>query len=359
MLRLSYRLVVGFSGFVTLIVGLVGNALVIAVIITTRSLHTPTNCYLVSVAVSDFLLILTANMEAVITQVLFGDMYFHVHSLILCRIWATMQYLCADVSALSIAAFSVERWIAVCHPLKAQRMCTIDRALKIITAIWVLNIAYCSSWLFLSEQEFFNTEFGFMMLCKPANIPFFFWNYMADFILFYVFPLTVTAVLYVQIAKKLYTHKSSRTHSMALLLISRICCCCSNNPIQITAHDEDNGGSIINGSHQNSKLRPFREGQVPTDIDYKQSAKRLKARRSIVKMLMIVVILFTVLCAPYRVMMVINDPSAPRIKDAWFKFFATYVLYINSAINPILYNAMSRKFRRAFKDSLLRVTKYG
>ena len=45
---------------IILLVGVVGNALVVLVVWRNASMHTPTNCYLVSLAVADFLVLLAA-----------------------------------------------------------------------------------------------------------------------------------------------------------------------------------------------------------------------------------------------------------------------------------------------------------
>lgn len=101
-------------------------------------------------------------------------------------------------------------------------------------------------------------------------------------------------------------------------------------------------------------------------------------------MLVVVVVIFATLWLPYRGMLVYNSfatmHSKPSFMDLWFLMFAKTCVYINrylnqtsfhsnyknqrimnsvgiycesSAINPILYTAMSIKFRRAFQRILL------
>ena len=69
-------------------------------------------------------------------------------------------------------------------------------------------------------------------------------------------------------------------------------------------------------------------------------------------MLAVVVGLFAVLWLPYRVYVVYNSFARERLEDIWFLLMCRMMVYINSAINPILYNAMSMKFRRAFRRLL-------
>ncbi|BES89519.1 Serpentine type 7TM GPCR chemoreceptor Srx [Nesidiocoris tenuis] len=73
-------------------------------------------------------------------------------------------------------------------------------------------------------------------------------------------------------------------------------------------------------------------------------------------MLAVVVVVFAVLWLPYRGLVVYNSFitlfGGEPYMDLWFLMFAKTCVYINSAINPILYNAMSMKFRRAFHSLL-------
>lgn len=66
-------------------------------------------------------------------------------------------------------------------------------------------------------------------------------------------------------------------------------------------------------------------------------------------MLAVVVILFALLWMPYRTLVVVNSFMDPPYLNSWFVLFCRLCIYLNSAINPIIYNAMSQKFRAAFK----------
>ena len=72
----------------------------------------------------------------------------------------------------------------------------------------------------------------------------------------------------------------------------------------------------------------------------------------VIKMLAVVVGLFAILWLPYRAWVVYNSFTNDPYHDMWFRLLCRLMVYMNSAINPILYNAMSVKFRRAFKRLL-------
>lgn len=69
----------------------------------------------------------------------------------------------------------------------------------------------------------------------------------------------------------------------------------------------------------------------------------------VTKMLAVVVVLFATLWMPYRTLVVVNSFLEPAYLDSWFLLFCRICIYLNSAINPLVYNAMSQKFRAAFR----------
>lgn len=66
-------------------------------------------------------------------------------------------------------------------------------------------------------------------------------------------------------------------------------------------------------------------------------------------MLAVVVVLFALLWMPYRTLVLINSFVSTPYLDAWFLLFCRTCIYANSAINPVVYNLMSQKFRSAFR----------
>lgn len=84
-----------------------------------------------------------------------------------------------------------------------------------------------------------------------------------------------------------------------------------------------------------------------------------RARRQVVTMLALVVLSFFLCLLPFRIItlwiVIIPDENVYSIKKltliTYYKvlFISRILLYLNSAINPILYNIMSSKFRKGFK----------
>lgn len=190
-----------------LVIGVAGNAMVVAVVAQTRSMRTPTNCYLVSLSVADLIVLLSAIPNEILAQYILEDEW--VFGRTGCALFVFFQYLGINVSSLSITAFTVERYIAICLPMKAQTMCTVKRAKKIILAVWFFALCYCCPWLFFLTTtkpiHYRGYEHRYIETCTYSlHRSFYMRFFFADIILFYVIPLILSCVLYGRMARVLF-----------------------------------------------------------------------------------------------------------------------------------------------------------
>ena len=212
---LPYRIIGCLFVSTIFVVGFVGNVMVVIVVSRTRIMHTTTNCYLVSLAIADILLLVSAPLPTIVEYFMIIDQCILGH--VGCSIMVFTQYLGVNVSSLSITAFTVERYIAICHPMRAQTICTVRRAKRIIAALWVFGICYCVPWLFLTTtkprhfRDGTNIESCTFKLDRKHYVTY----YMADLMIFYVAPLVLTCVLYGLIARILYTSSIPSTPGKA------------------------------------------------------------------------------------------------------------------------------------------------
>ncbi|XP_018618334.2 thyrotropin-releasing hormone receptor-like [Scleropages formosus] len=293
--------------------GIVGNVMVILVVLTTKHMRTPTNCYLVSLAVAD-LMVLTAAGLPNIADSLYGHWVFGYAG---CLCITYFQYLGINASSCSITAFTVERYIAICHPMKAQFLCTLSRAKKIIMAVWAFTCLYCVMWFYLSdtkEEAHGNTTLVTCAYKVSRNL--YLPIYFTDFAVFYVLPLGLATVLYGLIARILFL-----------------------NPLPMDP--KENIKKWKDSSSQTSKMALRNSSS--------SSNTTTSSRRQVTKMLAVVVVLFALLWMPYRTLVVVNSVLDQAYLDTWFLLFCRSCIYLNSAINPVIYNAMSQKFRAAFR----------
>lgn len=97
--------------------GVLGNVCTCIVIGRTRSMHTATNFYLFSLAVSDLLLLLLG------LPVEFYELWYrypYVFGNTMCVVLALCAETSANASILTITTFTVERYLAICRPLSSH-----------------------------------------------------------------------------------------------------------------------------------------------------------------------------------------------------------------------------------------------
>uniref|UniRef100_A0A8C2KJE6 Thyrotropin-releasing hormone receptor n=1 Tax=Cyprinus carpio TaxID=7962 RepID=A0A8C2KJE6_CYPCA len=298
--------------FLICALGIVGNVMVILVVLTTKHMRTPTNGYLVSLAVADLMVLIAAGLPS-IADSLFGSWIFG-HAGCLCITY--FQYLGINASSCSITAFTIERYIAICHPIKAQFLCTLSRAKKIIFGVWIFTSLYCVMWFYLSDiQQVLYRDVTIITCAYKVSRNLYLPIYFFDFAIFFVLPLTLATVLYGLIARILFL-----------------------NPLPSDPKEDKNGQDNFSKAPK-SKIKN----------SSRCSSTTAASRRQVTKMLAVVVVLFAVLWMPYRTLVVVNSFLQEAYLDTWFLLFCRTCVYLNSAINPLIYNAMSQKFRAAFK----------
>uniref|UniRef100_A0A3Q2D4J5 Thyrotropin-releasing hormone receptor n=1 Tax=Cyprinodon variegatus TaxID=28743 RepID=A0A3Q2D4J5_CYPVA len=295
---LEYKTISVFLVLLVCCVGIVGNIMVVLVVFTTRHMRTPTNCYLVSLAIADLTVLVAAGLPNVSDSLTGTWIYGNAG----CLGITYLQYLGINVSSCSITAFTVERYIAICHPIKAQTVCTVSRAKRIIAGVWIFTCIYCMLWFFLVGHDG-HVQCGYRVK-RELYLPI----YLIDFTIFYVTPLLLAIVLYGLIARVFMS----------------------------PAPSSDRKAQMHTGRFKLLRYRNY-------------SAFLLLFTLQVTKMLAVVVILFALLWMPYRTLVLINSFVPTPYLDSWFLLFCRTCIYANSAINPVIYNAMSQKFRSAFR----------
>ncbi|KFB41295.1 AGAP004034-PA-like protein [Anopheles sinensis] len=136
---LSWKKLVLVALFCLLIViTVVGNTLVILSVLTTRRLRTVTNCFVMSLAVADWLVGIFVMPPAVIVFVVESWQL----GWILCDIWISLDVLLCTASILSLCAISVDRYLAVTQPLTYSKRRRSKRlALLMIFVVWLVALA--------------------------------------------------------------------------------------------------------------------------------------------------------------------------------------------------------------------------
>ncbi|XP_066591259.1 pyrokinin-1 receptor-like [Prorops nasuta] len=293
------------------ITGTIGNISTCIVIARNKSMHTATNYYLFSLAVSD-LLLLISGLPAEIYLVwckysfIFGEAF--------CILRGLAAETSANASVLTITAFTIERYVAICHPFLSQTMSKLTRAIKLILLIWLVALSFGlpQALQFGIVRHEMNPK---MIICTAKRIILRHSFELSTF-LFFVVPMSLITVLYALIGLKL--RKSN--------MIKR---------------SRGRGDHSRNSRHHTGR-----------------------SSRRVLKMLVAVVVAFFICWAPFHVQRLVavygtSTEDHVTSKSKWMEFvnlLLTYIsgvlYYFSTTINPILYNIMSNKFRAAFMETL-------
>lgn len=114
---------------------IVGNILVILSVACNRHLRTPTNYFIVNLAIADLLLSFTVLPFSAALEVL----GYWVLGRIFCDIWAAVDVLCCTASILSLCAISIDRYIGVRYSLQYPTLVTRRKAILALLSVWVLS----------------------------------------------------------------------------------------------------------------------------------------------------------------------------------------------------------------------------
>ncbi|XP_028925370.1 neuromedin-U receptor 1 [Ornithorhynchus anatinus] len=301
-------------------VGATGNTLTCAVILRHKTMRSPTNYYLFSLAVSD-LLVLLLGMPLELYEMwcnypfLLGacGCYFKI---------LLFETVCL-ASVLNVTALSVERYVAVVHPLKAKSTVTRTHARRVIGAIWALAVL-CS----LPNT----TLHGLQNLEVPGR------GTVPDSAICTVIRPRAIYNVVVQVTTVLFFFLPMATISVLYLLIG----------LQLRQEKLLQGMEAKAGGNGGAGLGDFLRARL------QQEGAR---RRQVTKMLFVLVVVFGICWAPFhtdRLMWsFVSHWTEELIQAFQYVHVASGIFfYLSSATNPVLYSLMSSRFRETFREAL-------
>uniref|UniRef100_A0A670I3W8 Histamine H3 receptor n=1 Tax=Podarcis muralis TaxID=64176 RepID=A0A670I3W8_PODMU len=289
----------------------VGNALVMLAFVVDSSLRTQNNYFLLNLAISDFL-VGAFCIPLYVPYVLTGRWTFGRS---FCKLWLVVDYLLCTTSVFNIVLISYDRFLSVTRAVsyRAQQGDTKQAVFK-MAMVWVLAFLLYGpaiiSWEYISGRsiipdgecyaEFF---YNWYFLITASTIEFF-----TPFISVAFFNLSI------------YLNIQRRTKARLDVV-----------------HEAQNQNFV-----EEIEMSP--EAQ----LSMKCCKWELTRDKKVAKSLAVIVGIFGLCWAPYTLLMIIRAACHGHcVPEYWYET-SFWLLWVNSAINPVLYPLCHHSFRRAF-----------
>ncbi|XP_037321428.1 orexin receptor type 2 [Pungitius pungitius] len=323
----QYEWVLIVAYIIVFFVSLIGNSLVCFAVGRNRHMRTVTNYFIVNLSFADVLVTIICLPASLVVDI--TESWFFGNTL--CKVVPYLQTISVSVSVLTLSCIAQDRWYAICHPLMFKS--TAKRARKSIVVIWVVSciimipqaiVMECSSLVpeLINKTSLFTVcdeHWGAEIYPKVYHTCFFLVTYIA--------PLCLMVLAYIQICHKLWCQQIPGNTSVL----------------------QRKWRSIQCSAPAVGEAVRVRTSTVCAEI------KQVRARRKTARMLMVVLFVFAVCYLPISVLNVMKRVFGTFKKTddretvyAWFTF-SHWLIYANSAANPIIYNFLSGKFRGEFK----------
>ena len=199
---------------VIFVTGVIGNVCTCLVIARTKYMQTVTNYYLFNLAVADLLVLLLGLPQETYS---FWSAYPWVFGETFCVVRTMAAETSTYASILTITAFTVERYVAICHLVFTHTSSSLRRAVKVIILLWVVS-AICSVPMVVQfGLVYVNDETGApiaeSVTCNIRADRYLRHAFETSTFLFFVTPMTVITVLYALIGVVIRRSTLCRTSS--------------------------------------------------------------------------------------------------------------------------------------------------
>uniref|UniRef100_A0A8C4X136 Somatostatin receptor 1b n=1 Tax=Eptatretus burgeri TaxID=7764 RepID=A0A8C4X136_EPTBU len=269
------------------VVGLTGNSLVIYVILRYAKMKTATNIYILNLAIADECFMLSVPFIA--TE---AALHHWPFSSLVCRLVLSADGINMFTSVFCLTVLSVDRYIAVVHPIKAARYRRPSVARSINVLVWFLSLLVILPIIIFSDTQPSSEKEPERMVCNLV-LPHTQWYVvfiLYSFVVGFLVPVMAICVCY-------------------LLIIVKM------------------------------RVVAFKAGWQ----------QRRRSERNITRMVITVVFVFIICWMPFYVMQLLDVFGLPP-KYTLTQFFVV-LSYANSCANPLLYGFLSQNFRRSFQQT--------
>ncbi|XP_055728988.1 5-hydroxytryptamine receptor 1B-like [Salvelinus fontinalis] len=316
------------------------NAFVIATIYQSRKLHTPANFLIASLALTDLLVsVLVMPISALYTVSQTWTL-----GQVTCDIWLSSDITCCTASILHLCIIALDRYWAITDAVEYTKKRTSARAAGMIATAWVIAIS-------ISLPPFFwrQVKAEEVTTCN-VNTDHIFYTIYSTFGAFYIPTLLLIALygrIYVEARKRILKQSSNNKPGKRLTSAHLITNSPGTNSVASTA-SLNYGTNEISSCEANSS--PANVNYVKVTVsDALLEKKRISAarERKATKTLGIILGAYIICWLPFFIYTLVVSVCASCFYPELFDIF-TWLGYLNSLINPIIYTMSNEDFKKAF-----------
>ncbi|KAK7122217.1 hypothetical protein R3I94_019364 [Phoxinus phoxinus] len=288
---------------------LVGNSLVVYIVARKRAMRTATNIFICSLAVSD-LLITFFCVPFTLLQNISSEW---LGGVLVCKTVPFVQTTAIVTGILTMTCIAIERYQGIVYPLKMKRQYTPKRAYKMLGLVWIAAVMVGSPTLFVQQLE---VKYDFLydhhhVCCQER------WHSLRHrqvyttfmMVALFLLPLAAMLFLYSRIGVELWIRKR------------------------------------------------VGDSSVLSTMNHREVHKISRKKKRAVKMMITIVLLFTVCWAPFHIVHMLfeyNDLEK-RYDEVTVNMIIAVVQAIgfsNSFNNPIVYAFMNENFKKSCVSTL-------
>ncbi|XP_054848162.1 5-hydroxytryptamine receptor 1E [Eublepharis macularius] len=316
------------------------NSSVISAICTTKKLHQPANYLICSLAVTD-LLVAVLVMPLSITYIVM-ERWTLGH--FLCEIWLSIDMTCCTCSILHLCVIALDRYWAITDAIEYARKRTAKRAGFMIVTVWTISVFISMPPLFWRNQSSYSNSTECQI--QHNHVIYTIYSTLGAFYI----PLTLILILYYRIyhaAKSLYQKRGSSRHLSSRSTDSQNSFANCKLTQTFCVSDFSTSDPTMEFDRMNASVRtPTSDNDLDLSGDRQQisSVRERKAAR----ILGLILSAFILSWLPFFIKELIVGIGLSTVSTE-LAHFLTWLGYVNSLINPLLYTSFNEDFKLAFK----------
>ena len=200
------------------------------------------------------------------------------------------------VSSLSLSCVTFERYFSICRPLQYNSFFTHKKAIFMAIGAWIAGYAIKSYQTWVVKYDGVSCPVYWPSVAYKTSLG------VLNTLALYVVPLTAMTITY---------------------------------------------ALIMRGLKKSSKLVSESSGKAS-----QASLELLKARKKVIKMLVVVVLVFALCWAPNQVIFMSYTFGVNVDFSSWYYHTSVLIAFCNSCLNPLIYAFKMKSYRRSLKEAI-------